>query len=243
METPWKVNFFVYRKKGNEAPHYDRFELDVNPDEYVIDAIERIWAFKDRSLVYAHACHHSTCGACGMRVNGVEKLTCITYIKDVTKDGGTVRIDPLRNFPVVSDLVVDMGSLFRKMEMVGHYPVISVAVEPAESNLPKQVREEKREFIRLADCIECGLCMSVCPAAGTNEDYFGPAPLAGAHQHGLDGNVSLLNLVDSANGLWRCHSAFECTTVCPSNVDPAGRIMALRRAVMSKRIKSWFGKG
>lgn len=243
METPWKVTFLVYRQKGDQAPHYDRFEVDVNPDEYVIDAVERIWAFKDRSLVYAHACHHSTCGACGMRVNGLEKLTCITYIKDITRNGGTVRLDPLRNFPVISDLVVDMGALFRKMELVGHRSVISVAEEPPEEGLSKEKIEELRDFFRLSDCIECGLCMSACPAANTSSDYLGPAPLAGAHQHGLDGDGLLLSLVDSEDGLWRCHSAFECTSVCPSNVNPAGRIMALRRFVLGKQIQKWIGKG
>lgn len=240
METPWKITLLISRQKAQEAPHFDRFVIDVNPDEYVLDAVERVWAFHDRSLCFAHACHHSTCGACGMRVNGVEKLTCITPIRSVIHDGGTLRVEPLRNFPVVSDLVVDMGALFRKMELVGHHPVLSVADEPAVDNLPQQVLEEKREFIRLADCIECGMCMSACPAAATHSDYLGPAPLAGAHQHGLNGDGSLKTLVDSEAGLWRCHSAFECTAVCPSNVNPAGRIMELRRQVLGARIKSWF---
>ncbi|MEN6409432.1 MAG: 2Fe-2S iron-sulfur cluster-binding protein [Anaerolineaceae bacterium] len=70
--TKWNITFEVLRQKGNEQPHYDTFQLDVDPDEYVLDGVERIWAFHDRSLVFRHACHHSTCGACGMRVYGVE---------------------------------------------------------------------------------------------------------------------------------------------------------------------------
>jgi len=72
-ETKWNVTLLVYRQKGAQSPHYDTFKLEVDPDEYVLDAVERVWAFHDRSLTFAHACHHSTCGACGMRVNGVEK--------------------------------------------------------------------------------------------------------------------------------------------------------------------------
>ena len=244
MENKWKVTFLISRQKGNEPPHYQKFILDVNPDEYVLDAVERAWAFHDRSLCFAHACHHSTCGACGMRVNGVEKLTCITSIRSIANDGGTVRVDPLRNFPVVSDLAVDMGSLYQKMELVGHHPVVSEAVEPAVENLSAKDRQAKADFTRLSDCIECGLCISACPSAATSSDYIGPAPLAGAHQHGVKmkdpGNGSLLKLVDSENGLWRCHSAFECTAVCPSNVNPAGKIMELRRQVLGRRIKSWL---
>jgi succinate dehydrogenase / fumarate reductase iron-sulfur subunit len=252
MKETWKITLLVSRRKGQEAPHFDKFLMDVSPDEYVLDAVERVWAFHDRSLCFAHACHHSTCGACGMRVNGVEKLTCITPIQSVTHDGGTLRVEPLRNFPVISDLAVDMGGLYRKMEMVGHHSVISVADEPAEEKLSKEAREEKREFMRLSDCIECGLCVSACPAAATNEDYIGPAPLAGSligdwntsgysqYLHGQDGNGAIYNLIDGEVGLWRCHSAFECTAVCPSNVNPAGRIMELRRQVLSARLKNLF---
>lgn len=242
MENPWKVTFLISRQKGQESPHFEPFVLEVNPDEYVLDAVERVWAFHDRSLCFAHACHHSTCGACGMRVNGVEKLTCITLIKSVTQNGGTVRIEPLRNFPVVSDLAVDMGSLYRKMEQVGHQSVVNLATEPPEDDWSKSKREEYREVTRLSDCIECGLCISACPAGATNLDYLGPAPLAGAHQHGLDHDVALLRLVDSDTGLWRCHSAFECSAVCPSNVNPAEKIMQLRRQVLGARIRSWFGR-
>jgi succinate dehydrogenase/fumarate reductase iron-sulfur protein len=244
MEKPWKVTFQISRQKGQDAPHFETYVLDVKPDEYVLDAVERVWAFHDRSLCFAHACHHSTCGACGMRVNGVEKLTCITPIHSITRDGGTVRIEPLRNFPVVSDLVVDMGSLYRKMELVGHYPVNSIAAEPIVLRPAGTPRTADKDFTRLSDCIECGLCVSACPAAATNADYLGPGPLAGAHQHRMaqrgEHDVPLMELVDSDIGLWRCHSAYECTAVCPSNVDPAGRIMGLRRQVLGARLKSWF---
>jgi succinate dehydrogenase/fumarate reductase iron-sulfur protein len=245
MEKSWKVTFLISRQKGQEAPHVDPFVLDVNPDEYVLDAVERVWAFHDRTLCFAHACHHSTCGACGMRVNGVEKLTCITRINSVTHNGGTVKIEPLRNFPVVSDLAVDMGSLYRKMDQVGHKPVNSIVSEPVILKSPDaSVRATVADFTRLSDCIECGLCISACPAAATNADYLGPAPLAGAHQHRVahrgDKDIQLIELVDSDVGLWRCHSAFECTAVCPSNVDPAARIMGLRREVLGGRLKSWF---
>ena len=53
METQWTVIFQVYRQKGQNPPHYDEFKLDVSPDEYVLDGVERIWAFHDRSLILA----------------------------------------------------------------------------------------------------------------------------------------------------------------------------------------------
>jgi succinate dehydrogenase / fumarate reductase iron-sulfur subunit len=174
-----------------------------------------------------------------MRVNGIEKLSCITRLRDITTDGSTVKVEPLRNFPVISDLVVDMGSMFTRMENVGAKQILSLSQAP----LTEDVYPSKNgsEYNRLVDCIECGLCISACPVAATDPDYLGPAPLAAAQQNGLaDDPKTVLQLVDSEEGVWRCHSAYECTAVCPSNVQPAWRIMDLRKQVIGQRIKKFF---
>lgn len=240
-DAKWNITLKIYRQKEGRPSHYDEFKVEVEPDEYVLDAIERVWAFLDRSLCFRHACHHSTCGACGMRVNGKEKLTCITLISDVTQDGATIKIEPLRNFPVVSDLTVDMGILYTRSESVGARAVLPVPEAEIE-NPPKRWAADDRQYIRLSDCIECGLCISACPVAATSSVYLGPAVLAGAQANGIKRNPELLQLVEGENGLWRCHSAFECTEVCPSLVDPARRIMDLRTQVVKERIKRLFSK-
>lgn len=240
MAETWNVNFIVHRQKTGQPIRQDRFTLEVNPDEYVLDAVERIWAFHDRSLTFRHACHHTTCGACGMRVNGVEKLTCTTTIRSVTTDGGTVKVEPLRNFPVVSDLVVDLGPLYRRLEQVGFRTVVPLDEAPdPDSDTIARDQDAPHDLYRLVDCIECGCCISACPVPLTTAEYLGPAVLAGAQHHGLDDNPALLDLVDSEDGVWRCHSAYECTAVCPADVEPAWRIMDLRKQVIKKRL---FGR-
>jgi succinate dehydrogenase / fumarate reductase iron-sulfur subunit len=243
-KSTWTVTYMLHRQKGQEPPHFDRFTLEVRPDEYVLDGVERIWAFHDRSLTFRHACHHSTCGACGMRVNGTEKLTCITRIRDVTHDGGTIKIEPLRNFPVVSDLAVNMGPLYAAMERVGFRQVVPVGSAPTQDKQAVAPSHDTDDdgALRLVDCIECGLCLSACPVSATAPNYLGPAALA-AMQHGcLDGDTSLADLADSQDGVWRCHSAFECTAVCPSFVEPAWRIMAARKQVVGQRVRRLLGR-
>jgi succinate dehydrogenase/fumarate reductase iron-sulfur protein len=234
----WTVNLIITRQKAEEAPYTQSFRLEVDPDEYVLDAVERVWAFHDRSLTFRHACHHSTCGACGMRVNGVEKLTCITTIRSVTHAGGTLRVEPLRNFPVISDLVVDMSTFYVRLDQARFRQVSSVD----DANLPYEPDpRDGGDYQRLVDCIECGCCISACPVALTTPAYLGPAVLAAVHHsHLQSGNPALLNFVDQADGVWRCHSAYECTAVCPSSVDPAWRIMDLRKKVVVKRIRNVF---
>ena len=236
----WTVTFIVTRKKGDEDPRTQSFTIEVDPDEYVLDGIERVWAFHDRSLAFRHACHHSTCGACGMRVNGVEKLTCITPIREVTRNGGTLRVEPLRNFPIVSDLVVDMSDMYTRLD-AARFPQVA-DVNEANLGYEKDLAQDG-QYERLVDCIECGCCISACPIALTTPEYMGPAVLAGAQQSYVEsGERGLLDFVDQENGVWRCHSAFECSAVCPSNVDPAWRIMNLRTRVIGSRVRRAFGR-
>jgi succinate dehydrogenase / fumarate reductase iron-sulfur subunit len=238
-DNKWNITLKIHRQKEGQMPYFQEFRLEVDPDEYVLDAVERVWAFMDRSLCFRHACHHSTCGACGMRVNNVEKLTCITPIREVTHDGGVIKVEPLRNFPVVSDLVVDMSTLYTRMESVGAKAVLPVTQAEIERP-PATWPAEAEQYLRLTDCIECGLCISACPSAATSPSYLGPAVLAAAQTVGL--TAETLAIVDSEDGLWRCHSAFECTAVCPSAVDPARRIMNLRQQVVRQRLSSLFKK-
>jgi succinate dehydrogenase / fumarate reductase iron-sulfur subunit len=240
--SSWNVTFMLHRQKGQEPAYFERFALEVDPDEYVLDGIERVWAYHDRSLTFRHACHHSTCGACGMRVNGVEKLTCITRMRDVTHDGGTIKVEPLRNFPVVSDLAVDMSPLYAAMERIGFPQVVPVGAAPASGAkgiAPAHAGENGE--LRLVDCIECGLCLSACPVAATAPNYLGPAVLAALQHSCLEGERAAVELADSQDGIWRCHNAFACTEVCPSFVEPAWRIMDARKRVVGQRVSRLFG--
>ena len=239
----WQVTFQVFRyKQDGSAPRFDSFQLDVRPDEYVLDAVERIWARHDRSLVFRHACHHAGCGACGMLVNGREKLTCKTRIDEVASQGSTVKLEPMRNFPVISDLVVDMGAFYARIEQTSVTPVMLsdplINVETGEPVIaPVPIN-------RFANCIECGLCVSACPTSGTDPQSLGPATLGSvfrrvvmeANGTSVEARKALLQMADSEKGIWRCHAAFECVEACPSNVDPAAAIMELRRRVLAGKL-------
>ena len=240
---PWQVTFKIFRQKNGEKPHYDPFVQEVDPDESVLEVIERIWAFKDRSLTYRHACHHSACGACGMRVNGSEKLTCITPVRAVTRQGGTVVVEPLRNFAVVSDLVVNMSPFYQAMERVHYASIIPVAGAPLQHGIrPEKGRSSEVEagLLRLSDCLECGLCVSACPTALTSRDYLGPAVMAAIQVQKGQLTSDLVKTADSHQGVWGCHSAYECTAVCPSFVEPAWRIMDLRGELIKRGLAGLF---
>lgn len=243
----WHITLHISRYKQNGVrPYTDFFTIQVRPDEYVLNVIERIWAEQDRSLVFRHACHHAGCGACGMRINHRERLACITRIDSVTTDEGAIRIEPIRNFPLVSDLVVDMSTFYAGIEQTGFVPVRDA--DPLIDYQNQRQADEVVPATRFENCIECGLCVSACPIAGQNFAFLGPASLAAAARMVQEprGEVDvgrIVDLIDSQQGLWRCHQAFECSEVCPMEVDPAGLIIAMRRRRIVQKVKRLFGAG
>ncbi len=191
--------------------------MSIPHDAYVLDALEAAWT-QDSSLMFRHSCHHASCGSCGMRIHGRERLACITPAFEAARDEA-LRLEPLRNFAVIADLVVDMSPLARKLHSVGAHVLT----------------ERTSGWQRFETCIECGLCISACPIAATSESYLGPAVLAAAARNK---NVPEVRAqIEGENGVWRCHSAFECTEVCPANVQPASAIMNLRKDLLFSMFK------
>jgi len=200
-------------KQGKDTQSYwQEFHISIPKQAYVLDALEAAWS-QDKTLMFRHSCHHASCGSCGLRIQGRESLACITHAFEAAQ-GGVLWLEPLRNFPVLADLVVDMSGLAQKLEDVGARVLI-------------QALSGQMQFV---NCIECGLCVSACPVAATSEHYLGPAALVASATNMVSPNIRAR--VEGDYGVWRCHTAFECTEVCPAGVDPAMTIMGLRKTLL-----------
>lgn len=224
-----RLRVFRYRR-GDAAPHHDEFDVPVRRRTSLLDALRWIQLHVDPSLCLRHSCLHASCGTCGVRVNGREALACVTFIRDL---GGTITVEPEANIPVLADLVLDMREFYARFP--ARYPYVRGSEFLPQARPPTDVAP----YERFEDCIECGLCLSACPIAATTDRYLGPAALALAQRlveepRGTQADDVLL-WADDPDGLWRCHAAFECTQACPSNVDPAARIMDLRGVAMGGR--------
>ena len=103
------ITLRIWRQTA-DAPdgRFDTFTVAGDPEhDSVLDLIERTWAERDRTIVFRHACHHASCGTCAVRVNGRERLPCITPVGDVWDGAGPITLQPLRNAEVVADLAID----------------------------------------------------------------------------------------------------------------------------------------
>jgi len=184
----------------------------------VLDLVERVSLKIDSTLTFEHACHHGVCGACGMVVNGVERLTCVTEVGEVARNV-VLLVEPLHGFRVVSDLVVDKSRMFSK------YPDDTRTLERVTAQVEK-----------LWDCVECGICYSACPVACSYPSYLGPSVLAWTfHRAVEEGKVPAQ--VASRQGVWSCHAAFDCSEKCPANFRPGEKIMKLRRLLLKGAVE------
>ena len=105
-----------YRPEREREPTLQTYEVPFRKDWVVLDALNYIKDRLDGSLSYRWSCRMGVCGSCGMMVDGEPKLTCATFLSDYRP--GPVRVEPLRYFPVVRDLVIEMTDFMAKLKSV-----------------------------------------------------------------------------------------------------------------------------
>ncbi len=238
-DTGHPIRLRVFRcRAGDRSGHFDEFLIEVAPDTTVLDALVAIRTRLDPTLVLRHSCFHASCGTCGMRVNDREVMACVTKVLELGTP--TVKVEPIANQALLGDLATDMVDFYARFNAIGR-PLMRESEWLPDASRPAGVES----YNRFESCIECGLCLSACPVVASDPRYLGPAALAAAERaidepRGLDPGA-VLALIDDPQGAWRCHAAFECSEACPSAVDPAGAIMALRRRAASGRLRSLLG--
>ena len=105
-----------YRPEEEGVQTLEEYEVPCPKDWVVLDGLNYIKDRLDGSLSFRWSCRMGVCGSCGMTVNGEPKLTCETFLSEYAS--GPVRVEPLKNFPVIRDLVVEIGDFMRKLVKV-----------------------------------------------------------------------------------------------------------------------------
>ena len=235
------IEILRYNPEADSKPTFGTFEIPYNADWSLLDALEYIKDEKSSSLAYRWSCRMAVCGSCGMVVNGRPQLGCETFLRDFFP--GKVTVEPLKNFPIEKDLVVDSSSFIEKLESVKPYVIDAVdamtaarqekkeiACKELETDLKvnKQTPAELGLFKQFSMCINCMLCYSACPQLGLNPMFTGPAALALGHRYNLDnrdhGSDERADVIQAKDGVWSCTFVGYCSEVCPKNVDPAAAI-------------------
>jgi len=234
-----------YRPEQESEPTFAYYDVPMRKDWAVLDALNHVKDNIDGTLSFRWSCRMGICGSCGMMVNGEPKLTCETFLADCAP--GPVRVEPLRHFPVIRDLVVGIDDFFAKLKSVQPWLVREESGAPAEHEYA-QTPAQLENYKQYSMCINCMLCYSACPVYGLDPQFIGPAAIALAQRYNLDsrdqGAPARLSVLSEHAGIWGCTFVGECTRVCPKNVDPAGAIQRYKLTASIDWFKSLlpFGK-
>lgn len=205
------MNIKIYRKEGVES-----FEIPFESTT-LLKALFHIKHKIDNSLTFSSNCRSGVCGACAVRVNGKEVLSCSYNFKDDDL------VEPLAYHEVLRDLKVNKKRVVETLK--------SSTTWLQKSKKAEITQEQVSLTEKQTDCILCDSCYSSCPVLEINPNFIGPFALTRAYRYTSDPREGdIQSIVDNiqTNGIWDCTLCGNCTEVCPQGIDPKMDITMLR---------------
>ena len=223
-----------YNPEQDKKPHWETYEIEMEEDDRVLDALHEVKWHHDGTLSFRRSCAHGVCGSDAMLINGENRLACALLIRDI---GHKISVEPIRGLPVIKDLVVDMEPFFAQYRSV--LPYLINSHEPGYRER-LQSPDDRERFDDTTKCILCAACTTSCPIYWGNDSYVGPAAIVNAHRFIFDshdeGGAERLDILNQRSGVWRCRTAFSCTEACPRDIKVTNAIEEVKRAILYNRI-------
>ncbi|MFD7410469.1 MULTISPECIES: succinate dehydrogenase iron-sulfur subunit [Kitasatospora] len=224
-----------FNPEEHPDPVWVDYQLEMDPKERVLDALNKIKWEQDGTLTYRRSCAHGICGSDAMRINGRNRLACKTLLKDVNPEK-PITIEAIKGLTVLKDLIVDMDPFFQAYKDVMPF-LITKGNEPTRERL--QSAEDRERFDDTTKCILCAACTSSCPVFWNDGQYFGPAAIVNAHRFIFDsrdeGAEQRLEILNDREGVWRCRTTFNCSEACPRGIEVTKAIQEVKRALVTRR--------
>jgi succinate dehydrogenase / fumarate reductase iron-sulfur subunit len=223
-----------FNPESDARPHMETYTLEADPNDQVLDLLNRVKWYHDGTLAYRRSCGHGICGSDAMRINGVNALACKTLVKNT---GDQITVEPLLGLPLVKDLIVDMEPFFAHYRTVVPYLVNE---EPPPERERMQSPQERARFDDTTKCILCAACTTSCPSFWADGQYVGPAAIVQAHRFIFDSRdraaAERLKILADQMGVWRCRTVFNCTEACPRDIHVTQAIAEVKRAITTGRL-------
>ena len=244
-----RLTFSLHRfnPEIDRQPHVEEYRLDVGRGATILDCLIRIKHEIDGTLALRYSCRSAICGSCAMDINGSEKLACRTSVRRELERHGRLHIGPLRNLPVIKDLVADMTPFWSKVQAITPWLSASPQRTTVTTPAPSTTTTGRGTFHNVDACIMCGACVGACAAHEVSRGFLGPAALAKAERFIADpreprqAKQHRLRDLEQEHGIWDCTRCNLCVEVCPKDVQPMEAIIRLRRAALDAGLTSTEG--
>lgn len=219
----------IYRHDPSvEGPgRYVDYTLSTDARLKVLDALDAVSKEYDTDIAYRASCLMGRCGSCAVMLNGRAVLACQAQVEP-----GTSRLEPLRGYPVIRDLLVDRTPHERVMD--------AARIHLDDSGFARATGfTYGKDLYALTLCTDCLVCQASCPARNEVPAQFaGPAVMTQLARYARDprdqGARPTTALVE---GLHSCTSCMTCSEVCPRGIDVFGQaIVALRKGTVDSRL-------
>jgi fumarate reductase iron-sulfur subunit len=225
--------------RGGAEGAFREYEVPRRESQTVLDVVTHVQRHLDPTLAYRYACRVGMCGSCAMTVNGQPRWTCRTHVDKVAK-GARIDVAPLKNLPVIRDLVTDMREFFDKWARAkGQFKGEKKRSDDFARVSPAS--EQRKRVDAAIECIGCAVCYSACDVVAWSPDYLGPAALNRAwtllNDERDTQQAERLRAVAGDAGCHSCHTHMSCTERCPKLLSPTAGIAGLKRATLKAALR------
>ncbi|QNB47890.1 4Fe-4S dicluster domain-containing protein [Thermanaerosceptrum fracticalcis] len=231
------ITYRIKRFDGTKE-WFQQYTFPYEKNKTLLWGLIKIRDEQDPTLNFTSACRHAICGSCGVRVNGNAVLACKTSLDELLEvyQTSVLTVEPLSNFPVVRDLVVDWDPKLERMKEVRPWLIVDEKKDCTRGF--SQSEEEFHKISNPTDCILCGCCTSECTQHTTNsQGFYEPFIFTKSYRFTVDSRdgapAQHLTPALEKGGLWKCVRCMQCITKCPKGVRPADHISGLRQESMN----------
>ncbi|HRI42715.1 MAG TPA: succinate dehydrogenase/fumarate reductase iron-sulfur subunit [Fimbriimonadaceae bacterium] len=213
-----KATFQIWRGDATNG-RFEEYTTDVGDGMVVLDAVHLIQAEQAPDLAVRWNCKAGKCGSCSAEVNGKPRLMCMTRLDDLDLTR-PVRIEPMKAFPLVRDLVTDVSWNYAAKKKIKPFKPRKPDAADGTWRMLQEDIDRPQEFRK---CIECFLCQNVCHVLREHEkfdEFIGPRLFvysAALEMHPLDVENRLSDL-KKQDGIGYCNITKCCTVVCPEHI-------------------------
>ncbi len=224
-----------YNPETGVEPAWEEFQTSADPMDRVLDVLQKVKWDQDETIGFRRSCAHGVCGSDALRINGVNGLACRILVKNLKSD--VITLEPILGLPVIKDLIVDMKPFFDHYKSVMPFLIND---DPPPTTERLQSPTERARFDESTKCILCACCTTACPPFWGDQKYVGPAAIVNAHRFIFDsrdrGAAQRLDILNDAEGVWRCRTVFNCTSACPRDIQVTQTIQEVKRTLLTGEV-------